>query len=33
MGELQFALTILLGLPVFYYTIKLIVWIGEKLEK
>ena len=33
MDELQFLLALLFGLPIFFDTIKLIVWIGEKLEK
>jgi len=33
MEELQFILIIIFALPVFYYSIKFIVWLSEKIEK
>jgi len=33
MSELKFLLLIIFTLPVFYYTIKFIVWFSEKIDK
>jgi len=33
MNELKFMLLLFAAVPVFYYTIKFIVWLSERLEK
>ena len=33
MNELKFMLLLFAAVPVFYYTIKFIVWFSEKIDK